>query len=206
MMKIRGFGVASLDVWLRMRVLGEDGKIEERWHKCHSFVKNGYSLLNTALANDIAGKPQFDVVDVDGTSRTVSWDEQNDANKYGANAPANNDDYGLIVGTNGTGTSWSDYNLRAKINHGTGSGELVYHETEIKSSEDSGAPAKITLERKFDNDSGGSITVREVGWFIMVTVGGSQYYVMMLRDTPAATTVGDGARLISTYYVYVNPP
>jgi hypothetical protein len=80
----------------------------------------------------------------------------------GMNAADNDDSYGIVVGSGAASVSPTDYNLAAKISHGTGSGRLDYGPATVTSSY--GATSSYAeMARSFLNASGSDITVREVG-------------------------------------------
>ena len=79
---------------------------------------------------------------------------------------ASEDTYGIVVGTSDTAFSGTDTALDSKIDNGTGSGELEYsampYSTTIEPNT-SGSTTSMTLTRRFENNSGASITIKEVG-------------------------------------------
>jgi len=72
---------------------------------------------------------------------------------------------GIAVGTSDVPVSMSDYNLGSIINHGTGSGELIYGNTTYVSAAESMVSQSINsnIIRKFINNSGNDIVIKEVG-------------------------------------------
>ena len=79
------------------------------------------------------------------------------------NGAAGNDGYGIFVGTGTTAVTIDDYNLAAKIAHGTGSGQLQYGDTTFTVPTKSGNDYYTEVIRGFTNISGATITVAEVG-------------------------------------------
>ncbi len=90
------------------------------------------------------------------------------------NGNINNADSGIWVGTgSGSMTSISESNLKNKISHGTGTGQLIYSQTwtdPIFTNDVGGYTTKH--KRMFTNNSGNTITIRETGIFANNT-----YYV-----------------------------
>lgn len=140
-------------------------------------------------------------VDVNGTARSINTINFSNCSML---APAGNDSYGIVVGTGTTSVDRSDHNLASKISHGTGSGQLSYGDSSEYYSE-SGITRSEGVERTFDNNSGGSITVNEIGLIAKVNDGSSDYYLLILRDVISSTTVPDGGRLTVKYWITWNP-
>jgi hypothetical protein len=106
---------------------------------------------------------------------------------------------GIIVGTGNTAFSADGYSLATKIVHGNGANQLAYSaQAAFASSYNAGTFIwTSTTYRIFNNNSGGSIVVAEVGL-------ASQYaiYQMHERSVLAPTvTVVNGAQLTVTYEI-----
>jgi len=105
---------------------------------------------------------------------------------------------GLTVGTGTTAVAIDDHNLASRISHGNSAGQL-YHLTNNASVQDSGR--KVTISRIFENNSGGSINVNEVG----LTAGTSTNSpdsdsFMIIRDVLGSTdTVAGGEAIVIEY-------
>jgi hypothetical protein len=116
---------------------------------------------------------------------------------YGGAAPAGDTSAGILVGTSDTPVSLAQYNLLGLITHGTGSGQLSYGATMVENlTIDSTYYFRIL--RTFTNNSGASITVREIGLFLKPH--GNSY--MFARDVPTSPiTVPAGSTLTLRYII-----
>lgn len=202
---------------IMFRIKGElivedkDGKVIERKEFTpHSFVDNFsqwvWSLLGGGFV-DCSGTPQFQFKDTDGNSQAIAFQKIQNAGSLCAVAPSGEDKYGILVGTSSQAWDYNDYNLIAKIAHGTGSGQLSYGATTLSTIGGTGAPATIDIQRSFDNLSGADITVNEIGLAVHVrddTVP-VDYYMLIARDVITATTVPNGGRLTVKYTIQINP-
>ncbi len=107
-------------------------------------------------------------------------------------------DKGILIGTDTTSESFESYNLGSLISHGVGGGQVEYSESDIPVlSWDSGNKKFIcTYTRRMLNNSGGSITVGEVG--LVYAVG--QYRFLFARDVLSPTiNLADAEQLTVDY-------
>jgi len=205
--KIKEKGI-NLEVEYEIEVTDKDGNIVKQIKKkSESLVKNFLMLLNAAF------KPgTSDVVDTGGTTRTtgakycVTYDNW----AFGDNtitlcvgcgwtptAPEADDTYGIIVGTSDQAVSASDYNLISKIAHGDSAGQLYHYATTMLEPTVDGNTVRQRFERTFKNNSGGDITVKEIGLVVKIPV--DNYLVMIIRDvlsTPVTVSTGGKMRVI----------
>jgi hypothetical protein len=155
------------------------------WMQC-SWPSSGYGML-----------PRL-VKGTDGTeyylgAYTYTWR---------CDAPANNDTYGVMVGTGITAPTIDDYQMETKIAHGIGAGQMQYSAVSFGAPASDGTTSQFTITRDFANQSGGSITVREVG----LIVTGYQYetgttrYFLTIRDA-VNIAVPNGETLTVNYRI-----
>lgn len=102
------------------------------------------------------------------------------------------DTYGIQVGSNATAVALSDYKLNTQITHGTGAGQLKYSGQSGFGPISSGSSRAFRLSRYFTNDSGGDVTIREVGLVQRPnSSGGVIYLVLVCRDLTGDIVVSD---------------
>jgi len=172
----------------------------------HTFVENAGKIIQAAFGQPCSVAVDFLIKDVLGNSYLIPYDMQANAGDYCATGGEGVDTHGIVVGTSDAAWSYTQYCLQAQITHGTGSGQLSYGATTTQLVSDTGSPAKLTLQRSFDNNSGGDITVREIGWQLVgKDDGGNPRNFMIARDVITATTVPNGGRLTVTYNILINP-
>ena len=113
---------------------------------------------------------------------------------------------GIIVGTSDTPNSLTTYALGGKIGHGTGSGQLLYGvETVEDVTNPSGYDLEFRITRTFTNNSGATITVKEVGLLVKKydTTATSRSWLIARDVLPSPVDVPDGATLTIRYVVKI---
>jgi len=157
------------------KVLRVDGSVrEERTFPMRSFVRNLVRMLHAGYEQDVVSA----AYQLKATDGTLNNEQQMDIV-----AAVTDDSYGIIVGDNTTGSGYEpsiradvrqdDWLLRRQIAEGTGAGQLSHSVT--TTSNDVASEGKFTVTRSFDNDSGGTITVGEIG--LAGTEGGKEYLI-----------------------------
>jgi len=111
-------------------------------------------------------------------------------------------DYGLVVGSSDTPNTVNTYTMGAIIPHGSGSGQLNYGATSIENP--SNPPGTnnwiFRIIRTFSNNSGASITVKEIGLIVKTwDSGGNTRYFLIARDVISPVTVPSGSTLTVRY-------
>ena len=115
---------------------------------------------------------------------------------YGIVALATN---GIVIGTGSGAEGFSDYQLTTKIAHGNGATQMHYADTDDPPwAWDEGTDTMTsTFVRYFNNNSGDTIVVAEIGMYFR---GLSSYYFMMARDLLGAPiSCVDASQLKVTY-------
>jgi hypothetical protein len=193
-------------------IIEKDGKVVYK-DISKSFVQNFAKLFGamfsatatgTAVSTTVTGK--------DSAPKTVytEWYCGNTKNGGGtpmaANAPDNDDSFGIVVGSGTTPVSTSDYNLASQISHGTSSGQLDYDAHSFVSSYAS-VSSYVEISRVFVNKSGADVVVREVGlvcrnyWKDYLALRVDQK-ILMARDVlPTPITVKNLGSLTVRYRV-----
>lgn len=93
------------------------------------------------------------------------------------------DTWGIQVGSNATAVALTDYKLNTPITHGTGGGQLKYSGQSIVAQLSSGSNRFFRVQRYFTNDSGGDVTIREVGIVVQpATNAPLNVFVLIARD------------------------
>jgi hypothetical protein len=113
-----------------------------------------------------------------------------------ASALITDDTRGILVGSSDASFDETDTALTTKIEHGTGAGQLEYgvmpYTTDTVEPFIDGDKTLMTLARRFENNSGSSVTIKEVG---IVTARGT----LLCRFVPSAPiVVENGASEIIT--------
>jgi len=187
----------------------KDGKvIDRRVEDAHSFVQNAAMNIFQVLAPFGSSLPAVQGLKyTDGSDVVpVDWKDIDNPGEYAVDAPAGDDNYGILVGSSDAAFSVDQYNLVSKIPHGTGAGQLEYDQTQLPGAVTSGNTIEYQIKRYFNNRSGGDVTVREIGYAVkVVDAGGVEHYLLLARDVITAITIPDGGTLTVTYRIVVNP-
>jgi hypothetical protein len=199
---------------IEYEVRDKDGKlIEKGKFPAKSWVGNIVGLLSciisawsTASGSYYATAPsRADLLDTGGNARGVGLSVAYTGTvTLGGCAPAGDTTAGIVLGSSDTPVSIGQYSLGALITHGTGSGQLTYGATNVESlSKDTTWLFRVV--RTFTNNSGASVTVREIGLYVRLgTISSSPYYtsVMLARDVPTSPiSVPNGSTLTVRYII-----
>jgi hypothetical protein len=195
---------------IEYEVRDKNGKlIEKGKFPAKSWVGNIVGLLSAIISTwTSAGSGYYvvntrsDLTDIGGTARGVYLGSGSTATLGGC-AQAGDTTGGIVVGSSDTPVSLSQYSLGALIPHGTGSGQLTYGATNVESlSKDTTWLFRIV--RTFSNNSGASVTVKEIGLYVRLGMGSSPYYYscMLARDVPTSPiSVPNGSTLTIRYII-----
>jgi hypothetical protein len=191
-------GVPLLCGRLDLQVTRSGKLLTHRRQRSHSWTRNAYNLIFCQLGSsnptDAAfgsGKLSYKI-----TNGTVRYYHGSDAvNEYGAwvtyidyynvetrenesagrgsRAAANDAGHGLVVGSSNAAEDFDHYNLQAPIANGLGAGQLsmIAQEAPVLSYDAGTKTLTGTLVRFMNNNSGGEITVREVGYICKMQTG-----------------------------------
>ena len=111
-------------------------------------------------------------------------------------------DYGLVVGSSDNPNTVNTYTMGAIIPHGNASGQLYYGATTMENPQNPTGTNNwfFRIIRTFTNNSGGSITVKEIGLIVKtLDSGGTTRYFLIARDVISPVTVPAGATLTIRY-------
>ncbi|GAH32605.1 unnamed protein product [marine sediment metagenome] len=123
----------------------------------------------------------------------------NASTKARVDAVAGNDAYGIVVGTNAGATAEDNENfaIDTTIASGGGGGQLDYQAVTFIAPRIVGPNIDFDISRAFVNNSGGIITVREIGIICRNTTDTKDH--LLLRDVVADEAVGIGLTLTVVY-------
>ncbi len=180
----------KLEVWITVR--DEKGTVIKR-KKAESFVQGFIGLLNVQMS-----QASRTIKDTGGIDRSVSTNTAN----LQVTAASGDNTVGIQVGTGTTPVSVTDFKLVSPIAHGTGTGQLQYGATTVDSWLVSGSKALFNVTRILTNNSGGAITVREVG---LIGFGVYLYpYKFLFERTLMEFTIPNGSSATVNYEISVS--
>jgi hypothetical protein len=203
----------SPEIFWEIEVKDKTGKLLKHYvTPAKSWLRQFITMLKGEFATRHAtsvGQGNVSVVDETGTARSYPrHDTQSFSQACNLSTFADVGDVtqGIIVGTSDTPNSVTTYALGGKIAHGTGSGQLVYNaETVEDVTNPSGNDLQFRITRTFTNNSGATITVKEVGLLVKkIDASITSRSFLVARDVlPSPVDVPDGATLTIRYVVKI---
>ena len=203
------FEPGELGAILELTVRKKDGTIREhRVMKSESFVRQFLDLL-MVHAGQVAESSYHYVRDVTNTLIAAAYSGET----FATDAAANDDTYGIMVGTGNTAPTITDYALETKIDDGVGAGELQYGGVTYGLPTSSATESHFTITRDFSNASGGAITVEEIALYVRAeyawpgdasdrTKGQTVYPIFLtIRDVTGGIAIPNGETLTVNYRV-----
>ena len=223
----------NIDVKLTITVKDKNGKIiKVHKQRSHSFVYNFLALLASSFASSYFQSISNTTYGYFWRTTTGVYAQYNPQYNvintvYDLNDSANDSTYGIVVGTGTATPTPNDYALGNQIDNGTSSGQLIYGSHTISPSPVSngtsnyystttaptsgllpvsGNTTSWQLSRTFQNQSGASITVSEVG-LITQLYGGSNAtaFALIAHDLLSSPiTIPNGGVMAITYTISVS--
>jgi len=190
----------NIDIRLTITVKDKDGKIIKiHKQKSHSFVANFMYILGTFLAG-----VQYNWTDINGNVEQYNGNGGTLTSTLCANCSSLGS-CGIVIGTGTATPTPQDYKLGNQIPNGTGSGQMTYNSPSFTEPAVSGNTISMTIKQSFQNQSGASITVTEVGIQAYIMIGGGSYdYVLIIHDLLSSPiTVANLSILQITYTISV---
>ncbi len=197
---------------IEYEVKDADGKIVKKGkQKANSWLGNIIGLIYALVSGTTTGTSSMSayygstassLVDVSGSARGLFLAYTSGNTRLGGNAPAGEGSYGILVGASDTPNTIATYNLGSKIAHGTDAGQLVYDATTVESLIKD-ASWYFRVVRTFTNQSGGTVTIREIGLVLQLFyAAGGLCQVLFARDVlTSPINVGSGQTLTVRYII-----
>lgn len=184
---------------LELVVKDKDGNItEHRVQKSESFVKQFMQLWYIqGYGLDLMSRyaPGITIKDTGNNDRIVA----NNSKMFDVTGAAGVTTKGIVVGSNNTAPTMSDYNLNTQIAHGTGSGQIQYGAVTFGAPSAGASISQFRITRDFANGSTGVISVAEIGLYT-ISDGTNSY--MIIRDAlSTAISVPIGQTLTVNYQI-----
>jgi hypothetical protein len=201
-------------IFWEIEVKDKTGKLLKHYvTPAKSWLRQFITMLKGEFATRHAtttGNANVSVIDETGTARSYPFQTSSTYSTYYMNLSTLGDvgdvSQGIIVGTSDTPNTLTTYALGGKIAHGTGSGQLVYNaETVEDVTNPSGNDLQFRITRTFTNNSGATITVKEVGLLVKkYDAAFTSRSFLVARDVlPSPVDVPDGATLTIRYVVKI---
>lgn len=196
--------IKMMETYRRVLLHNKEGKLvkDSGLIPSHSYIIQFLELIYSIMrCTNNVWYGDMDATDVDNAESRLSGAAQVN-NTYGrVNAGIGDDTFGIVVGTN-AGTTPEDnenYKLDTKILHSAigDAGELNYQAVTFVAPSVQGANIDFDITRTFLNETGVTITVKEIG-IICKNITDTKYH-LMLRDVVSDEAVLDGYTLTVVY-------
>lgn len=195
MKRPRRFYGHGLECRITVMVSETDGRIISR----RTFPSRSYLIgFMQILACQMGQSGVLTALDTGNVSRTLATNAGNLGTQASGNAR------GIVVGTGTTAVTASDIALQTIIASGSGAGQLTYGAETQGTPAVSGANSVWTLQRIFTNNSAGSITVKEIGMYMVATI--TPYTFCSARDiVPAGGVAVATTKTLTIIYTFTMP-
>lgn len=180
----------NLKLMINIKDIDKDGNVfDENEFEANSLVKGFIGIL---AYQSMLGSTN--VLDTSGVSRIPG----STFGVFAQNAAAGNALFGIVVGSDNTAVDIDDYALGTLIAHGTGAGQLEYSAMSIPTDFTvSGSDAYFEVRRTVTNNSGGDVTINEIGLYVKTNA--STIYYFCIDRTLSTTTVTNTNGKVITY-------
>ena len=184
----------SINLYYQIAVHEADGRLVRRRRKrrCHSFLGQFAQHLEAIFkAANVA-----DVTDLGGTDRLISHPTGSTGSAFQLRTVTTTGLLGIVTGTDATAVLGTDITMGAAIVDGAGAGQMDYALQVIGAVAVGASSATVAFSRTATNNSGSTITVREVG--IRSQTGGFQFQV--IRDVLSVAEVVTAGQVLTVVY------
>jgi len=203
----------SFSAILTIIVRDKDGKVIKKYkQKSHSPTAN-FILLMLPLTYYANLGHAVSITTVSGS--TISYNPNIGKYNHLIIYPNNLNNYNtylvnIMVGSGSNSNPYNAYNLNAPISNGSGTGQLLYSSPNIPTNITiSGNQAYFIISQPLTNQSGGTITISEVG--IITNIGIQYQYdgsinggnVLVWYDTLSSPISIDNGQSATIYYVFI---
>lgn len=131
-------------------------------------------------------------VDINAASSNLIYDMIN------CYVGAGEDNYGIVIGNGEGETDYNDYSLSSIISHGNGSNQLDYGPTLLVEPAHQSGQEQFKLYRTFTNNSGNTITTKEIGLYGKGTGAGNRVCISRVDLVGVPLDPGDEVEIIYT--------
>lgn len=182
----------NIGLYITMSETDGSGNIIKRGSefKANSLVQGFSAILNALMTATSVTVP-----DTSNVSRAVS---ANASCFQATGATAGNTALGIVAGTGTNAVAVTDYALQTLIAQGTGSGQLEYSAQSFGTWTQSGGDAYSSHTRTLLNNSGGDITINELGYVVRGN-STTTHYFLIDRTLPTPYTVTNGSGVVIEY-------
>jgi hypothetical protein len=187
--------VEIMPLWVCFETKTSAGRLVQRvYERAHSYIPT----FMPALYGNFSGGASYFTVNTSDVAKQPSIA----GTTPGVTAGSSNANYGVVVGTGTAANTTGTFALQTQIAQGTGAGQLNHSSVSVSTYTITSPTTQFTVSRTFTNNSGGSITINEVGIYY---IDNATQYFCLLRDvlgTPV--TVLNGNTTTATYTISIS--
>jgi len=188
------------EMFYRLLLFDERGKLvkDTGLTPSHSYVLQFLQGIEALL-----GAITKTAKDINNTSQTIVRSDGQMNFALGCDAPAGDDTYGIVVGTNDGAIpeSNTNYKLDTKILHSAvgEAGKLNYRAVTLVAPTPIAGNVDLDVSRPFINETADPIVVKEIGIYVKSYDGSAWHYFLILRDVVSDFSVSAGYTLTVVY-------
>jgi len=183
-----------MKVKVEIEVKDKNGNVKEkRTFQSKSWVKNWIYMLNMCFMYGDVTLKNVNGDDVTYRGAGVVFD---------ARAGEGDDTKGIVVGSSGVEWDKEQYNLQSKISNGNLSGQLLYGGETIENVVDDPSKPYFRIVRTFTNESGETVTIRELGVVVRNAYDTTENLFLILRDIPVYPINVDDGYSVTIRYMF----
>lgn len=185
--------MSQIKVYYQLTV--SDTKTGKTIHKtrkklCRSFVLQFLKYIEFCMRHAYGGAgTAVSITDTGNTARSLSADNQAFWLYFSVDCPVSDDTYGVLVGSDNTAETNTDYVLGTQIAEGAAAGQLNHGAHVWTATQVVGANVDLKIQRPFINNSGGAVTIEEV---VIYLKSRTPWYFCILRETTGTVNVAAG--------------
>jgi len=189
----------GIQLLLRCVVRDPDGKVisDSGRKPAKSFVIQFLEFIYAMFR----GTGDVSVTATDGTEDLIYDFQRTATTQFRVDAPINDSNYGVVVGTGDTAEDNTDNKLETQLTEGESAGNITHASVVMVFATVVGANVDLEVKRAFTNGTGSTITVKEAGIYTRYSHTGPYYHCIIRDVLPAPIEVPDKCSLAVIYTI-----
>lgn len=190
-----------IGLYYRYWIFDADGRLikYQRRTKARSFVRAFFEAMRALW--EAEDDPA--VVDIASGSQILIHDAQTTTDWGDMSGPVGDTDRGIVFGSGSTAAAMGDNALVSLIAEGTAGGQMEYQAQVTSAAAIGATESTLALTRQAINNSGGDVTLREIGTHMTSAITTTTTAVFLsARDVlPSDETIPDGGSFVWEYTI-----